>query len=98
MSSPKCGNTMTEPERNDDEEPQEEATLGDNPFMHIDYRVFEISVHGGPDDDLEDVNEIAEERLEDALEQIEELKRTDFQLDDEFDVERNGGGGRGMMA
>lgn len=81
---------MSDPTESADEEPEAEATLGDNPFMHIDYRVFEISVHGGPDDDVEDVNEIVEERLDDALEQIEELKRTDFQLDDEFDVDRSG--------
>lgn len=79
---------------NETDSPEDEVASesdGDvGPFMHIDYRVFEISVHGGADDDVEDVNEIVEERLDDALEQIEELKRTDFQLDDEFDVDRSG--------
>lgn len=83
----------------DSEEPatEVEEELGANPFMHVDYRVFEVSVHGGSDDSVEDVNEVMEERLAEALEQIEALKRTDFELDDEFDVDRSGAPG-GMMA
>jgi len=87
---------MSEPTETPEEEEVEEATLGDNPFMHVDYRVFEVSVHGGSGDDVEDVNEAMQERLEEALEDIEQLKRTDFELDDEFDVDRSGGPG-GMM-
>jgi len=68
-----------------------EEGLGSSPFMHVDYRVFEISVHGGGEDSVEDVNEVMEDRLDSALEQIESLKRTDFELDDEFDVDRSGG-------
>jgi hypothetical protein len=87
---------MSDPTESVDEEPESETTLGDNPFMHVDYRVFEVSVHGGAEDTVEDVNEVMEERLNEALEQIEDLKRTDFELDDEFDIDRSGGPG-GMM-
>jgi len=88
---------MSDPTDSPDEvEGDDEATLGDNPFMHVDYRVFEVSVHGGPDDTVEDVSEAMEERIEQALQDIEQLKRTDFELDDEYDVERGGGPG-GMM-
>jgi len=79
--------------------PQEESepeSDNDNPSMHVDYRVFEVEVQGGQNDDLDDVNEVMNERLESALQQIEALKRTDFNLDEEFDVDRSGGPG-GMM-
>ena len=79
----------TTPEEEDVSDESDDGT-GGNPFMHVDYRVFEISVHGGSDDSVEDVNEIMEERLGSALKQIEALKRTDFELDDEFDVDRSG--------
>jgi len=79
--------------------PQEESepeSDNDNASMHVDYRVFEVEVQGGQNDDLDDVNEVMNERLESALQQIEALKRTDFNLDEEFDVDRSGGPG-GMM-
>ena len=86
---------MSDPTESQDESEEEEGILGDNPFMHIDYRVFEVSVHGGSEDSIEDVNEIMEEQLEQSLQRIEQLKRTDFELDDEFDVDR--GNGPGLM-
>ena len=67
-----------------------------NPSMHVDYRVFEVEVQGGDSEDLEDVNEVMDERLRTALQQIESLKRTDFNLDEEFDVDRSNDPG-GMM-
>lgn len=78
------------------EEEVESESDNNNPSMHVDYRVFEVEVQGGQDDNLEDVNEVMNERLENALQQIEALKRTDFNLDEEFDVDRSSGPG-GMM-
>lgn len=66
-----------------------EDESNDPPTVHIDYRVFEISVEGGEGNTLEEVNEIMDSRIENALEDIEELKRTDFNLDEEFEVDRD---------
>lgn len=81
--------------------PQEEVEResdddSSNPSMHVDYRVFEIEVQGGDDENLDDVNEIMNYRLQTALQQIESLKRTDFNLDEEFDIDRSSSPG-GMM-
>lgn len=79
-----------------DEPETENEEDNTNPSMHVDYRVFEVEVQGGDSEDLEDVNDIMDERLQTALQQIEALKRTDFNLDEEFDVDRSNSPG-GMM-
>jgi len=84
---------MSDPTATSESDEDQEMILPEAPFMHIDYRVFEMTVQGSSDDNLEDVDEVMQERLKQALEQIEDLKRTDFQLDEEFDIDRSTGGG-----
>lgn len=64
--------------------------------MHKDYRVFELTVEGGPGDSLDDVQEVFREEETEAIDNVEALKRLDFELDQEFEVDRHNGG-RGSM-
>lgn len=57
------------------------------PSVHVDYRVFSVDVYGGPGDSLEDVNEIVEERIDEAVDNIEKLKRNERELESEYEVE-----------
>lgn len=66
------------------------------PSVHVDYRVFAVDVYGGPDDDLEDVADVAEHRIEEALDHIKRLKRNDYELADEYDPDAEGRGPSGQ--
>lgn len=67
------------------------------PTIHKNYRVFEVTVSGGPEDTLEDVQEIHDEEVEQAKQDVEDLKRIDFKLDEEFDADRQAARGPGGM-
>jgi hypothetical protein len=88
---------ITASELNDMAADESTEETGENPSVYVDYRVFEIEVQGGSGDTTEDVNEVMDERLRSALKDIEALKRTDFELDDEFDIDRSAAAPEGMM-
>lgn len=58
---------------------------GEPPAVTVSYGVFEVSVFGGPGDTLEDIEGVAERRVETAMNDIENLKRMDYDLNEEYD-------------
>jgi len=64
---------------------------GEPPAVTINYGVFEVAVYGGSGDSLEKVEEATERRVEEAMKNIEELKRMDYDLSEEYTEEDDRG-------
>lgn len=58
--------------------------MSDNPCFEVDFGIARLYAEGGPDDSIEDVSEHFDEKVEMLLDNVENLKRLDHELAQEF--------------
>lgn len=78
---------------------QDEEEAGEAPEIELDYGIGRVYIKGDEDSTFEDVlGEFREER-EEMVDTIRELKRLEYELQEEFTEGESGGSGhgRGMM-
>ena len=61
--------------------------MENSPVVEVDFGIARVYVQGGEDESLEEVNEIADEKLESVTPMVERLKRMDHDLREEYSGE-----------
>ena len=64
--------------------------MGESPVVEVDFGIARVYVEGSEDNTLEEVESVADQKLQDVEPMVEELKRMDHELREEYLIEEDG--------